>query len=59
MTTAITIADLVILGFTPGQIERLIELRNRYSPIEHVCTEQERRRLEFLKWQYSQERITA
>ena len=59
MTTEITIADLARKGFTEEQIEQLVALRDSYDPIAHLCTEQERQRLEFLKWQYSQQRAPA
>lgn len=59
MTTGIMIANLVMAGFTPEQIDRLIALRDRYDPLEHICTQQERQRLAFLKWQYSRELVTA
>ncbi|MCC6935045.1 MAG: hypothetical protein IT333_00910 [Thermomicrobiales bacterium] len=59
MTTEITAADLARMGFTSEQIEWLVALRNRYRLIDHVCTAQERQRLEFLKWRYSQNLVTV
>lgn len=59
MTTEMTIADLTAKGFTDEQIDRLVALRDSYDPLEHLCTEQERQRLVFLKWHFSRERVPA
>jgi hypothetical protein len=54
--TAITTSDLIAGGFTPEQIERLMELRAAYPYIEFVESHDEWQRLVFLKWRYGRER---
>lgn len=59
MTTEMTVADLAAKGFTEEQIDRLVALRDSYDPLEHLCTEQERQRLVFLKWCHTHEPVPA
>ncbi|HEX5164803.1 MAG TPA: hypothetical protein VFV93_05360 [Thermomicrobiales bacterium] len=53
-TTEVTVDDLLAVGFTDDQIERLQALKNAYPFIEYVDTAKQWRRLEFLKWRYLQ-----
>jgi hypothetical protein len=53
-TTEVTVDDLLEVGFTADQIERLQALKNAYPFIEYVDTAKQWRRLEFLKWRYMQ-----
>lgn len=47
-------AELLSLGFTPGQIERLSVLRAVYPLIDQIYTKEELQRLLFLKWLHEQ-----
>ncbi|HAX24876.1 MAG TPA: hypothetical protein DCX80_07550 [Chloroflexi bacterium] len=59
MATTITVADLIVQGFTPEQIGRLISLRERYASVEHICSVQECRYLEFVRWCYARDGAPA
>jgi hypothetical protein len=53
MTGTITAANLMRIGFTMEQVERLEALRAAYPYIEFVDSAEEWRRLVFLKWLYA------
>jgi hypothetical protein len=48
----VTVQDLVVLGFTGEQIDKLIALKAAYPFIEYVDSANQWRRLEFLKWRF-------
>jgi hypothetical protein len=50
----VTVEDLLEMGFTTEQVERLTALKSAYPFIEYVDTAKQWRRLEFLKWRYQQ-----
>jgi hypothetical protein len=53
-TDEVTAQDLLDVGFTDEQVERLTALKSAYPFIEYVDTAKQWRRLEFLKWRYQQ-----
>lgn len=60
-TTAqeVSIQTLTSMGFSAEQVRRLVELRERYHPFRDWCESDEQyRRISFLKWQVEQGRIT-
>jgi hypothetical protein len=48
----LTIEDLIDIGFTQDEIDKLVVLRASYPFIEYAESDSQWRRLLFLKWRY-------
>ena len=48
----VTVEDLLEVGFTTEEIERLIELKAEYPYLEYVDSGRQWQRILFLKWRY-------
>ncbi len=52
-TSGISVSTLRGAGFTADEIARLERMRASYDPFREICeSDQEYRRLSFLKWRY-------
>ena len=57
-TVEVTVQDLVDIGFTSSEIEKLAALKGHYPFLEYAESDSQWRRLLFLKWRFEHGDLT-